>query len=66
MIMNHDSMIKVEKLQKLFKISFSYIQNNKVLLKMFYRVPTVLENPGKSLNLLKKIQAWKVLGIFFQ
>jgi hypothetical protein len=27
-----------------------------------YRVPTVLENPGKSLNLLKKIQAWKVLG----
>jgi hypothetical protein len=26
------------------------------------RVPTVLENPGKSLNLLKKIQAWKVLG----
>jgi hypothetical protein len=27
-----------------------------------FRVPTVLENPGKSLNLLKKIQAWKVLG----
>jgi hypothetical protein len=26
------------------------------------RVHTVLENPGKSLNLLKKIQAWKVLG----
>jgi hypothetical protein len=51
MIMNHDSMIKIEKLQKLlklFKISFSYIQNNKVLLKMFYRSPRslkILESP---------------------